>query len=175
MKLIFPILICSAISAALGYYFGHITIPVGTEQVAASPTASQPAPAPAPAPAPVQPQYVEPAPMPEPEPIAEPEPEEALAVTPEPTESSFAERAAATTQTFTDTQGRTIEASIVEVTDREVKIRRTDGLRTQIPLNMLSAEDAAFCNYLREQAAKKEKESKPATSDGFDWDAYFNS
>jgi hypothetical protein len=175
MKLIFPILICSAISAALGYYFGHITIPVTSGQVAATTTMPQAAPAP------TQPQYVEPQPMAdfepiaEPEPIDEPEPIEELATAPDQTTSSYAERAALTTHTLTDTQGREIQATIIEVTENTVKIRRTsDRLETKIPLNMLSAEDAAFCNYLREQAAKKEA-TKPATSDEFNWDAYFNS
>jgi len=187
MKLILPILICSAISAALGYYFGHITLPVDSQPVAAPATISHSAPALAPAPpAATQPVYAEtePAnelePMPDLEPVAAPDPEPA----PEPEadlventtapQTNFAERAAQTTQTLTDTQGRTIEARIVEVTEQNVTIRRTDGLETKIPLNMLSPEDVAFCNYLREQAAKKPA-AKPASSDGFDWDAYFNS
>ena len=88
--------------------------------------------------------------------------------------SSFAERAKQTYQTLTDAQGRTIQASIVKVMDSEVKIRRSDGLETVIPLNMLSEEDIAFCNYLRNQT-KEEEVKAPAKTDGFDWDAYFNS
>lgn len=179
MKAILPILICSAISAALGYYFGHITVP--TDQgapatVASSSETGTTAPEPQVAAVPDEDSF-EPEPELEPEPEPEEleiEPEETAEATPPPTESDFAERAAKTIQTLTDKQGRSINARIVEVMETEVKIRRSDGLESTIPLNMLSEEDAAFCNYLREQQ-KTEEPALPDTSDGFDWDSYFNS
>lgn len=179
MKAILPILICSAISAALGYYFGHITAPT-TESAPAAVASSEKPSTTTPVATVEAEQFedtfeaepVEPEPELEPEPA--PEPEEAVTATPAPTESDFAERAAQTIQTLTDSQGRSINARIVEVTETNVKIRRTDGLETTIPLNMLSEEDAAFCNYLREQQKAKEVKT-PDTSDGFDWDSYFNS
>lgn len=177
MKAVLPILICSAISAGLGYYFGHITVPAdlkGPAPVATSDKGNTTTPAPQPEIAEVEDTF-----EPAPEPVeAAPEPEDTppeTATEPEATESSFAERANSTTQTLTDTQGRTIQASIVKVLDTEVKIRRTDGLETTIPLNMLSEEDVAFCNYLRDQQKEEEEVKAPDTSDGFDWDAYFNS
>lgn len=177
MKAILPILICSAISAALGYYFGHITVPTdlsGPAPDATSEQAAFTAPAPQP-PVEMAENTFEPEPMPTDEaPEPEPEEETETASAPAPSESDFAERAAKSTQTLTDTQGRSIEASIVKVLDTEVKIRRSDGLETTIPLNMLSEEDVAFCNYLREQQ-KEEEVPAPDTSDGFDWDSYFNS
>jgi len=183
MKAILPILICSAISAALGYYFGHITVPAdltSSTQAPTTDTANAPAAKPEPEPAVAMAEDTfesDPAPMPA-APEAEPEPvdaaPEAATTPPAADNTSFAERAAQTTQTLTDTEGRTIQASIVEVTDNGVKIRRADGLVTTIPLSMLSAEDVAFCNYLREQQ-EPEPATPPDTSDGFDWDAYFNS
>jgi hypothetical protein len=174
MKAALPILICSAITGALGYYFGHITLPPAGETTASATTSTSPSPsaetsafdgstaAEVSPPAPVEPE----------EPTAE-----ALASTdnaPEPGEDDFATRAAKTVHTLTDTQGRSIQASIVQVMESEVKIRRNDGLETTIPLNMLSEEDVAFCNYLREQQAPEPVQT-PDTSEGFDWDAYFNS
>lgn len=174
MKSILPILICSAITGGLGYYFGHITLPSDANTAAPAPVASTVIPTPQPA-APVY----QPPVAPEPAPVVdEPEPATEVATEPAPaapaTESDFAERAAKPVQMLTDKQGRSIQASIVEVLDSEVKIRRSDGLVTTIPLNMLSEQDVAFCNYLREQAKTKEVQ-KPASTDGFDWDAYFNS
>ncbi|HKK18610.1 MAG TPA: hypothetical protein VJ952_08000 [Opitutales bacterium] len=177
MKLVLPILICSAITGALGYYFGHITIPA--ENQASRPVAE------ANLPAEQQPSAFEQTSTPEPAsppPIEPPtlqtpaveEMTEPVEQAPDTSDAAFAERAASTTQTLTDTQGRSIQASIVKVTDTEVKIRRSDGLETTIPLNMLSEEDVAFCNYLREQQ-KAEEVKTPDSSDGFDWDAYFNS
>ncbi len=176
MKLIFPILICSAISAALGYYFGHITILVGTESLAAPVAVSLPAPERAFS----APESVTPEPDLPPAVEPEPEPEPELALTENSSaaqQTDFAQRAALSIQTFTDSQGRTLQARIIEVTDQAVKIRRTDGLESEIQLNMLSAEDAAFCKYLFEEAAKRPA-AKPAAKpagDEFDWDAYFNS
>lgn len=185
MKAILPILICSAISAALGYYYRHITLPAEQTAPSAAPSASatsaitsSPAVEPESFANTFEPESVEAAPEPEPElePEPEPEPEPVVAeeAAPAPTESDFEERANQTIQTLTDTQGRTVNARIIEVTETEVKIRRSDGLETKIPLNMLSPEDVAFSNYLREQQ-KAEEATVPDTSDGFDWDAYFNS
>lgn len=202
MKAILPILICSAITGALGYYFGHITIPTDNQASTTAPTAAssassgtsafdqavepmqtapvasappqlapaQPAPV---APSPTQSVAVESAPATE----TAPEVSTAPVEEPAPSDSEFASRAAQTSQTLTDKQGRTIQASIVKVLDTEVKIRRTDGLETTIPLNMLSDKDVAFCNYIREQQQAEEVKTPktPDTSDGFDWDAYFNS
>lgn len=189
MKAILPILICSAISAALGYYFGHITVPTdlsGPAPEATSEQAAFTAPAPQP-PVEMAENTFEPEAMPtdetpEPEPEMETETETGTgtetgtetASAPAPSESDFAERAAKSTQTLTNTKGQSIEATIVEVLDTEVKIRRSDGLETSIPLNTLSEDDVAFCNYLREQQ-KEEEVPAPDTSDGFDWDSYFNS
>jgi hypothetical protein len=39
---------------------------------------------------------------------------------------------------------------------------------------MLSERDVAFCNYLREQQEAQAVDT-PDASEGFDWDAYFNS
>ena len=193
MKAILPILICSAISAGLGYYFGHITVPEDLASNSSAPAAAPssdsgfgapastantapssvqvaeepPAPAPAPAPT-VAPEANAAAPVAATEPKVEP------AATADSGADNYAERAAKTVHTLTDTQGRTINAKIVEVLDTQVKIRRTDGLETTIPLNMLREEDVAFCNYLREQQ-EAEAAKTPDTSDGFDWDAYFNS
>ncbi len=64
-------------------------------------------------------------------------------------QSPFEMRAALPIQTLTDLQGRTIRATIVKVTESDVKIRRSDGLETTIPLSMLTADDINFCNYLR--------------------------
>ncbi|PXA03991.1 hypothetical protein DDZ13_08060 [Coraliomargarita sinensis] len=187
MKAILPILICSAISAALGYYFGHITVPAdalapeGTGNTSAVSSAASTAPS-TESPVfessePVEPVEVTTTEVPaEPEPEVEPEtPASTTTATSTTSEADFEERAASTTQTLTDTQGRTIQATIVKVLDAEVKIRRSDGLETTIPLNMLSEEDVAFCNYLREQQEEVEEVTTPDTSDGFDWDAYFNS
>lgn len=168
MKAILPILICSAISAALGYYFGHITLPANSENSAPAAVTSAPVVAPI--------QMIEPV-LPAPEAIIEdPDPQIVEAPAAPAPRSSFAERAALTIQTLTDTQGREIKASIVKVLEQDVKIRRSDGLETMIPLSMLSPEDIAFCNYLREQAKEKEAAAPaPVKTDGFDWDAYFNS
>lgn len=184
MKAILPILICSAISAALGYYFGRITLPTEQTTVPVTVTSTQKPSETTAAATEVEADLfedssesdsLEPEPEPEPEPESESESEQVAATpTPAPTESDFAARAAQNFQTLTDTQGRSINARIVEVTATDVKIRRTDGLETTIPLNMLSEEDVAFCNYLREQQ-KVEEPAKPDTSDGFDWDSYFNS
>lgn len=204
MKAVLPILICSAISAGLGYYFGHITIPPGALAGTSGGGTSGGYSAPAnggsqatpgvPAPAPAQnfaeqvaPQAIptQPAPVAAPvapvAPVAAPAASVAAAATvpaaPATAQTAvFDARAAKPVQTLTDTQGRTINASIVEVTDQNVKIKRTDGLLTQIPLSMLSPDDVAFCNYLREQQKEKEAAAPPPVkTDGFDWDAYFNS
>lgn len=172
MKAILPILICSAISATLGYYFGHITVPANSEISTAT---SVPTVAPQHAsyeveqPTPVAPALVAPAIA---TPITTPAP--VVTTTPISAESAYAERATLTIQTLTDTQGRTIQASILKVTEQDVNIRTSDGLETKIPLSMLSPEDIAFCNYLREQA-KEDETTAPVKTDGFDWDAYFNS
>lgn len=174
MKAILPILICSTITGALGYYFGHITMPADSQAAAPETTASTPVFATKPATPDEAPRPAAPAAQSE---VTTPAPTSTstAATTPEPAsqENAFAARAAKTTQTLTDTQGRTIQASIVRVMDSEVKILRSDGLETSIPLNMLSDEDVAFCNYLREQQ-EAEPVKTPDTSDGFDWDAYFN-
>ena len=175
MKSILPLLICSAISAGLGYYFGHITLPASQEASPTTVTSTAP-PAPVPQPAPVvavpPPAVTSPVPV-EPVPVVSPEP--AIENSPSAAEAAFAQRAALPIQTLTDTQGRTMEATILEVTVNEVKIRRSDGLETKIPLSMLSAEDVAFCNYLREQKSAPKKTSPAIKADEFDWDAYFNS
>lgn len=175
MKSIIPILICSAITGGLGYYFGHITKSQTSEATTQTASSAPAAYAPAPAPVAPAPTFEDPAPVaPAPAPVAT-QPL-AVASTPEPSpeESAMAARAAQTIQTLTDTQGRTIQAEIVEVMASNVKIRRTDGLETTIPLNMLSEKDVVFCNYLREQA-KEEEVASPTNNEGFDWDAYFNS
>ena len=198
MKAILPILICSAISAGLGYYFGHITVPASSQTATAQASANTPPTAPAPAyqspaaqPAPAyQPPAAQPAPTYQPT-AAQPQPATSFPVagtptpapapvaveTPSAENAAFAARAAQPMQTLTDTQGRTIQANIVQVTASDVKIRRSDGLETTIPLTMLSADDIAFCNYIREQqVAKPQTSPSPAIkADDFDWDAYFNS
>lgn len=176
MKAILPILICSAISAGLGYYFGHITVPANNQTSSAPLATSAPQPAPA-----YQSPAVQPKPQVAPQPTStyQTSPVASAPVTaetPNAEDAAFATRAALPIQTLTDTQGRTIQANIVEVTANEVKIRRSDGLETTIPLTMLSADDIAFCNYLREQKAAQPQQSSPAIkADEFDWDAYFNS
>ncbi|MFU8848701.1 MAG: hypothetical protein ACNA77_08290 [Opitutales bacterium] len=177
MKAILPILICSAISAALGYYFGRITLPTQQTAPVAATSSQKPGATTTVAPVAKADLFEDglDAGSLDSESDLEPKPEpEQVAATPTPTESDFAARAAQSIHTLTDTQGRSINARIVEVTATDVKIRRTDGLETNIPLNMLSEEDVAFCNYLREQQKAKEVKA-PDTSGGFDWDSYFNS
>lgn len=191
MKIVLPLIICSAIFAALGYYFGHITLPADSGKVTSAPATTStenPPPEPEivmvereaePDPMPVETEpeaepEAEPEPEPEPEPEAEPTPSEET-TTPAATEKSLAERAASTMQTLTDTQGRTIEASIVKVTDTGVRVRMNNGRETTISLDLLSEEDVAFCNYLREQQKKEQEAKPPVDEDGFDWDSYFNS
>lgn len=192
MKAILPILICSTITGLLGYYYGQISKPTVTGQAA-----TQPAPTAATTAANVSETFAgdsktqgsqattayNPNPTSTTQPVAT---QPSVASTPAPSASTttpatggapndFAARAAKPTQTLTDTQGRTIQASILNVTATEVKIRRADGLETSIPLSMLSSQDVAFCNYLREQN-KTQNEVKPTTDpDAFDWDSYFNS
>lgn len=180
MKALLPILICSVISAGLGYYFGHITVPAmangsakGTvdgsvEAMALDSTSVQPEFDPQSSAlssinSEAEPEAVAELAVPENEPAAE--------------QSDFAERAALRVQTLTDAQGRSIQATIIKVLEDSVRIRRSDGLETTIPLNLLSPEDVAFCNYLRENQATQEniEVKTPPSSGEFDWDAYFNS
>ena len=180
MKALLPILICSIISAGLGYYFGHITLaPEGVtktkvvEKIVVQPTtAAAPVQQSAP-PAPSQVAASNNSPVNEPAIAVETEPER-----PEITEADMAERAKNTIQTLTDSQGRSIQAKILDVTADSVKIERTDGLETTIPFSMLSETDVEFCNYLKENDLLPEIEQAPAPAadDGeFDWNAYFNS
>ncbi|MGB0744707.1 MAG: hypothetical protein ACPGSB_09285 [Opitutales bacterium] len=178
MKAILPIIICSAITGALGYYFGHITLPANSGDASSEQAASAPAPQTA--------TYTEPAPTTPrstPDPIA-PAPVISAPVapvvnaepvsTPAATTADFATRAAQTTHTLTDKEGKSIEVTIMEVLENEVKIRMSNGMVTTVQFSLLSDEDVAFCNYLREEA-KKNEVIKPDNSDGFDWDEYFNS
>lgn len=174
MKAILPILICSVITGGLGYYFGHITVPASKEVNGTSDAtvASAPKPAPVNPPAPA---YVAPQPAPVAAEPSTPTPAPTEVATPTAEEAAFAERAALPIQTLTDNQGRSMQANILEVTTSNVKIRRSDGLETTIPLSMLRADDVAFCNYLREQKSSRGESPPAIKADEFDWDAYFNS
>lgn len=186
MQAILPILICSTISAALGYYFGHITVPsdpsadnsleiIATASdksgTARRDSAQSDDPSLENSSTPslnlVEEETAE----------TEAEPLEAMVATNStamPSEKDFAKRADKTIVTLTDTQGRTINASILKVLDTGVEIRRSDGLETTIPLNMLIEEDIDFCNYLREQQKLKEP-TTPDTLDEVDWESFFDS
>lgn len=125
-----------------------------------------------------------------PQPLSQPEPE---VIAPDPMPApviagvDFAQRAAGPFTTLTDKQGREIQAKVLSVTDDQIKLRRKDGLETTIPLSMLSEDDIAFCEYLRQQLPQIAEIPLPAktmpqvTPDskaleaqgGIDWDAIF--
>lgn len=169
MKAILSILIVAAILAAAFYIYdknaSREQTPVDAIEVAE--------------------ESVEPAPLE----VAVPE-EVSPAVIPEsvpPQEDEFAKRAAEPFTALTDTQGRVIQAKVLSVTDEEIKLRRSDGLETTIPISMLSEADAAFCEYLRDNPPKANNTAtsiivSPDTSaspdaldaeGGIDWDAIF--
>ncbi|EIQ01772.1 hypothetical protein OpiT1DRAFT_00347 [Opitutaceae bacterium TAV1] len=47
-------------------------------------------------------------------------------------------------RTFTDTQGRSMEAELLDADDKEAKVRRTDGRTFTLPLNTLSKTDRDY-------------------------------
>lgn len=88
-------------------------------------------------------------------------------VAPELNDTEHAERAKRSRQTFTDNQGRTLEAEIIEVKADSVLIRRTDGRRFELNYALLSDRDQAFMIYLWNEQKKKNKASEFPP---IDWD-----
>lgn len=170
MKSLFLILICSAFSAVAGYYYGRASAPHAAPTTPA-PTAAEPVAPESTASEPIE--IAESPALSEPDAVVEAAPVGAL--------TANATRAAQTIQTLTDTQGREIQAQVLAVTGDQVKIRRDDGLETSIPLSMLSPEDLAFCEYLREHAPASIKPqpdtapNKAKSADEIDWDSIFGS
>ncbi len=157
MKLIIPILIFSILSAIAGYTLGrkhapqHRTAETSTPVVETSEATTPPVEVELP---------VEPEPQAEPTPSTSPAPK-----------VDHAARAKLPTQTLTDLQGRQLQAKILSVSDGQVSIRRTaDGLDVTFPINLLCAEDAAFCTYLEAQ-----KKPEPLKEGEIDWDMIFGS
>ncbi len=103
-------------------------------------------------------------------PAPEPEPEATLK-TPQPTpaidESTHATRAEQRFITFTDNQGRTLVAELIETKADALKIRRQSDRRIfELPIQMLSAEDQAFAAYLqRKNQPKMDEEDLNAIFD----------
>jgi len=65
--------------------------------------------------------------------------------------------------TLTDTQDRSIQAEVLDVTESHLKVRRQSDLRVvQVPVNMLCAEDRAFAQYLWDEKNPR-KEIGPDT------------
>ena len=60
-------------------------------------------------------------------------------------------------RTWTDTQGRTIEAELINATADEVTVRRTDGRTFTLPISLLSEAD-------REFVAKQKAPAKPSAA-----------
>jgi hypothetical protein len=89
------------------------------------------------------------------------------------TPDSFEQRLASGAIILTDTKGRTIEVTILEVSNGAMKVRRQiDGMVVDVPLSMLSGEDRKFADYLREtgQFAQK-KTTTPSSSENFKFDS----
>ena len=55
-------------------------------------------------------------------------------------------------RTFTDLQGREMQAKVISFSDNIVEVQRKDGLRTQVPIDVLSAEDQ---HYIRQLVSEK--------------------
>ena len=68
-------------------------------------------------------------------------------------------------RTLTDTQGRTVEADVLAVTESHVKIRRTDGNVFELPLDRLRAEDQ---QALRLWAQKEKAKPHPIPPGAFE-------
>jgi hypothetical protein len=60
--------------------------------------------------------------------------------------------AAAELRTWTDTQGRQVEAALVQITGEDVQLRTADGTIHQFPLAKLSAEDQALAKGMAASA-----------------------
>jgi hypothetical protein len=156
MKTVVLLLIFSSIAGIAGYYYGRNSVPeeppkpteaaVVTADVKEEPT--QPAST---------------------EPVEKTSSGEQDVVGP--VESGFLERSARSTQTLTDTQGRSIEAKVLSIDGDQVKVRRSDGLETSFPIAMLIPEDIAFCEYLRRELSTKQKAE---SSDHITWDDIFD-
>jgi len=65
----------------------------------------------------------------------------------------FSIRAAQKEITFTDKKGRELVATVIQVTEDNLKVRRSiDGLEVDLPVAMLSETDQVFAAYLAENA-----------------------
>ncbi len=58
-------------------------------------------------------------------------------------------------RTFTDNQGRSIEAELISVGDSSVKVRRTDGNEFDLPLNILSETDREYVEQWETERREK--------------------